>query len=68
MASTPAYPSITPTRAAIEGRTLIGMSVRADGLVEQREACDSPPVTKIERVHSVDLVTRAGRGGRLLVG
>ncbi len=44
-----------------ERASTIGLSIRADGEV------DGTTVTKLTRVHSVDFVTRAGRGGRLVV-
>jgi hypothetical protein len=47
----------------------IGMSIRADGVRENRAdgGFIRPTVTRIDRVVSVDFVTQAGRGGRLMV-
>jgi hypothetical protein len=49
-------------------RNIIGLSIRADGLAESgtRQGRTGPIVTAITRGHSVDLVTRAGAGGKLV--
>jgi hypothetical protein len=49
-------------------RNLIGLSIRADGLAESgtRAGRTGPIVTAITHGHSVDLVTKAGAGGKLV--
>jgi hypothetical protein len=49
-------------------RKVIGLSIRADGLAESgtRQGRTGPIVTAITRGHSVDLVTKAGAGGKLV--
>lgn len=44
----------------------IGLSIRADGELSESSAGGKPTVTKITRAHSVDFVTQAGRGGRVV--
>ena len=51
-----------------EMKDYIGVSIRASGTVEYGEAegREGPIVTSISAVESVDFVTRAGRGGRIV--
>lgn len=49
-----------------ERRDVIGMSIRADAEVTESASGGKPTATRITAVHSVDFVTKAGRGGRIV--
>ncbi len=54
------------TQAVRELAPFTGLSIRAQAMGEPREGETTPVLTKLLHAHSVDFVTRAGAGGRIV--
>jgi hypothetical protein len=50
-----------------ERASQIGLSIRGDGEISERGSDGAPVFSRITKAYSVDFVTQAGRGGRLVV-